>query len=251
MKTKLASAFFAVALATGAGALAAPGDKMPGGMDESKKSGRMMDESSQSSKTGGMDSSAMGATEATKHLALADVYLDSAKTNTKALTALSEMKLEKKDKKLIDESQKNLEMSLGKAMTHLGHVKMAAGELPAESATQIAEIERNLKEAKTSAKAIKSAKLDTLSTRVDTLSSQLIAADQAFGQLASQARFTQLDQMELGPAPVRGVDDRGMDQKSTSPGMDSTRTPPDTEQPSKPMEPTSPSEGMDKGKGGY
>jgi hypothetical protein len=175
-----------------------------------------------------------------KHMALVDLYLASAKTNAKALQQLSQLELERGDRQLVQEAQRNLDQNLERALTHVGHVKkmhqrqiqaqerqraeapaegMPGEEQPGEEiqpvagedmTAQIDELEQTLRQARTSARQLRQVQPAQIGERLPETTQHLQRADEIFGQLARQAQYTRLDQIELERVPVRGVEEPAM-----------------------------------------
>ncbi|MBI4509857.1 MAG: hypothetical protein HY698_09485 [Deltaproteobacteria bacterium] len=209
MKRGIASVLATTLLGLGAFAIA---DDMPKG---GQPQGAMP-----AGQAGAMDIQAM---EMRKHLLLVDVYLSDAVNNTKAISGLSELKLEKKDKPIVDEAQKNIDTNLSMATTHIGHARqrgMAGTAKREEGAMErqpvagvdpqakLGELEQHLKAARDAAKKVKTARLEELDRAIEPVAAHLSAAEKTFTDLARSANYTRLEQMELGRVPVRGTEEQ-------------------------------------------
>lgn len=192
--------------------------------------------------------------EMSKQLALVNVYLDNAKNNLKVLSLVADLPAGKLDTKIINETQRNLDTSIDKALTYAKQVRrqgemmgMGGHQMPTDEMGQtqpvaggqqdpmmkLDEFENHLKQAKSASKKLKGAKQANLAPAVDQVTTHLVAADQAFRDLSQHANFTALEDINLDTAPVRGTEDPAMQ----------PQTPPGTEQePMQPApEPTQPS----------
>jgi hypothetical protein len=139
--------------------------------------------------------------EAQKRLALVNVYIDDAVNHTKALQLLSGLELEKKDAPIINEVQKNLSTSIDSALKHLAHVKKMEG------VTGTGELESHLKEAKAAARKISGSKVAELETSIAPVETHLGAASSSFHELAKGMKITLIEDIDLGAAPVRGIEE--------------------------------------------
>ncbi len=151
-----------------------------------------------------------------KRLTLINVYLSDAVNNTKALSSLVEMTLDSSDKILVQEVHKNLDSSIDNALSHVKKMRdddkrmgmRKAKEMEkqpvAGAITRVEELERHLIEAKASSKSLEADKMDKIDMAVDAISTHLKAAEDIFADIAKDAKFTRLDQIELGKVPVKG-----------------------------------------------
>jgi len=162
-----------------------------------------------------------------KHLALVDVYLNLAISNTKALQNWTQYASGSDDATLVDEVRGNIDTSLAKAIRHIDSLKNMkqnvsgstkdTGNKGGSSATntpgttsatgaigssdssvsgvdfaKLDSLEQQIRDAQASVKKLKTGKLSGLSTDVDSIASNLMQANQTFRDFARGASYTLL-----------------------------------------------------------
>lgn len=159
-----------------------------------------------------------------KHLTLVDAYLANAINSTKALSSLSDMQLDAKDKKLVSELNKNIDTNINMAMKHIQGLqkeKMVMGEKQPVAGVDVASsldsVHQNLKQAQISSKKLGRTSYTNLSPAISTVAADLMSAHESFKEIAQATQLKSIDTVQLETEPVRGTEEMPAPKKTQEP----------------------------------